>query len=68
MFEEIKTKTITVPGERGEAKKAKLFITLKRHPRFFENIKKFNEIREQNNLLREKYGLSTDKKPESGAT
>ena len=30
-FKEIKTKTIQVQGERGEAKKAKLFIILQRH-------------------------------------
>ena len=33
---------------RGDSKKAKLFITLKRSPDFFENMKKFNEIREEN--------------------
>ncbi len=55
-FQEIKTKTITVSasGNRGDnkrggdSKKAKLFITLKRSPEFFENMKKFNEIREEN--------------------
>lgn len=49
-FAEIKTKTITVQASnnRGDSKKAKLFITLKRSPDFFENMKKFNEIREEN--------------------
>merc|ERR1712127_802722 len=49
-FQEIKTKTITVSASnnRGDSKKAKLFITLKRSPDFFENMKKFNEIREEN--------------------
>lgn len=49
-FAEIKTKTITVQASnnRGDSKKAKLFITLKRSPEFFENMKKFNEIREEN--------------------
>merc|ERR1719394_453675 len=49
-FQEIRTKTITVQASnnRGDSKKAKLFITLKRSPDFFENMKKFNEIREEN--------------------
>ena len=47
-FKQIRTKTIQVQGDRGEGKKAKLFITLERHPKFHENIKKFNEIREEN--------------------
>ena len=54
-FQEIRTKTITVSAsnnrpeaKRGDSKKAKLFITLKRSPEFFENMKKFNEIRELN--------------------
>ena len=49
-FAEIKTKTITVQASnnRGDSKKAKLFITLKRSPDFFENMKKFNDIREEN--------------------
>ena len=47
-FLEIKTKTITVQGNKGDSKKAKLFITLKRSPEFFENMEKFNQVREQN--------------------
>jgi len=49
-FQEIRTKTITVQASnnKGDSKKAKLFITLKRSPDFFENMKKFNEIREEN--------------------
>ncbi len=48
MFNSIKTKTISVQGQRGDVKKAKLFITLGRHANFEENIKKFNEIRAEN--------------------
>ena len=50
-FKEIKTRTITVQGPRGDSKKAKLFITLQRGPDFFENMKKFNEIKEENERL-----------------
>ena len=52
-FKEIRTRTITVQGPRGDrdSKKAKLFITLQRGPDFFENMKKFNEIREENEKL-----------------
>lgn len=49
-FAEIKTKTITVQG-RTEGKKGKLFITLNRSPTFFEELKKFNEIRDENERL-----------------
>jgi len=35
-------------SNRGDSKKAKLFITLERSKDFFENMKKFNEIREEN--------------------
>jgi len=48
----IKTDTIPVSGAAGSkndsSKKAKLFITLKRHANFKDNMKKFNEIREEN--------------------
>ena len=54
VFESIKTKTISVSGDRGDVKKAKLFIVLKRHPNFLENMKKFNEIREENDRLNPK--------------
>lgn len=49
-FQEIRTETITVQASnnRGDSKKAKLFITLRRSPDFFENMKKFNDIREEN--------------------
>ena len=59
----LETKTIEVEESRrrstdprdGEAprlvKRAKLLITLKRSPDFFENMKKFNEIREENEKL-----------------
>jgi len=39
---------VQASNNRGDSKKAKLFITLKRSPDFFENMKKFNEIREEN--------------------
>ena len=35
-------------NNRSDSKKAKLFITLKRSAEFFDNMKKFNEIREEN--------------------
>lgn len=38
-------------SDRGEGKKAKLFITLDRHPDFQANMKKFNEIREENERI-----------------
>ena len=48
----IKTDTIAVQGSANSknesSKKAKLFITLKRHANFKENMKKFNEIKEEN--------------------
>ena len=49
-FQEIRTKTITVQASnnRGDSKKAKLFITLKRSPDFFEHMRKFHELREEN--------------------
>ena len=49
-LKEIRTETITVQtsNNRGDSKKAKLFITLKRSAEFFDNMKKFNEIREEN--------------------
>ena len=50
-FKEIRTRTITVQGSRGDSKKAKLFITLERSSDFFENMKKFNEIKEENERL-----------------
>merc|ERR1711939_573038 len=50
-FKEIRTRTITVQGSRGDSKKAKLFITLQRGPDFYENMKKFSEIKEENERL-----------------
>ena len=50
-FKEIRTRTITVQGSRGDSKKAKLFITLERSNEFFDNMKKFNEIKEENERL-----------------
>ncbi len=54
VFKSIRTKTISVQGDRGDVKKAKLFIVLERHPNFLENMKKFNEIREENDRLNPK--------------
>ena len=59
-FKEIKTRTITVQGQRGDSKKAKLFITLSRGPDFFENMKKFSEIKEENEQIAKKTGISTE--------
>ena len=41
-FEKIQTKTISVKGNRGESKKAKLFITLRKSENFAANMAKFN--------------------------
>ena len=38
-------------SKEGQAKKAKLFITLFRHKDFEANMKKFNEIKEENERL-----------------
>mmetsp|Transcript_1671 Transcript_1671/g.1117 ORF Transcript_1671/g.1117 Transcript_1671/m.1117 type:complete len:125 (+) Transcript_1671:162-536(+) len=58
-FGEIRTKTIQVEStqensRRPESKKAKLFITLHRSKDFFEVMKKFNEIKEENERLNAK--------------
>jgi len=54
-FKEIRTRTITVQGSRGDSsKKAKLFITLQRGPDFEENMKKFTKIKLENEKLAEK--------------
>ncbi len=58
-FKEIKTKTINVQGNKGESKKAKLFITLERSKEFFENMEKFNKIREENEAIKKKNEEST---------
>ncbi len=58
-FKEIKTKTINVQGNKGESKKAKLFITLERSNEFFENMEKFNKIREENEAIKKKNEEST---------
>lgn len=65
-FNKIKTKTINVQGTRGESKKAKLFITLSRGPDFFENMKKFSEIKEENEQAAKKIGATTE--PEKNVT
>jgi len=62
-FKEIRTRTITVQGSRGDSsKKAKLFITLQRGPDFEENMKKFTKIKLENEKLAEK-----NKAAEAGA-
>jgi hypothetical protein len=50
-FGKIETRTVTVSGNRGESKKAKLFITLNKSPNFNENMAKFNKIKEENDVL-----------------
>merc|ERR1712086_736233 len=50
-FKEIRTRTITVAGSRGDSKKAKLFITLQRGPDFYENMRKFSEIKLESEKL-----------------
>ena len=51
-FKNIRTETITVDSkDQGQAKKAKLFITLTKHKDFDANMKKFNDIKEQNEKL-----------------
>lgn len=58
VFKSIRTMTIPVSsksqgaGNRTESsKKAKLLITLQRGPDFFENMRKFSEIKEENERL-----------------
>ena len=58
-FLKIETKTINVQGNKGDSKKAKLFITLKRSADFFTNMENFNKIREENEALKKKAEEST---------
>ena len=55
-FKEIKTQTISMQNERAEGnqmqKKAKLFIRLEKHEKFEENMKKFEEIKADNEAKR----------------
>ena len=61
VFQNIRTETITVDSKDGQAKKAKLFITLTKHEDFEENMRKFNEIKEENEKLQAaKSGTPTD--------
>ncbi len=53
-FLKIETKTISVQGNKGDSKKAKLFITLERSKDFFINMENFNKIREENEALKKK--------------
>lgn len=66
-FKEIRTKTITVQGQKGDSKKAKLFITLQRSENFFENMRKFNEIREENERLQAKNAAANEGEGEAKA-
>ena len=48
-FEQIKTQTITMEREKdGQAKKAKLFIRLKKHAEFDKHYAEFQAIKEFN--------------------
>lgn len=38
-------------GNKGDSKKAKLFITLEKSKDFDENMRKFNEIRQENEKI-----------------
>lgn len=58
-FLKIETKTINVQGNKGDSKKAKLFITLERSKDFFINMENFNKIREENEALKKKNEEST---------
>ena len=54
IIKSIQTKTVTLDGRDGrEAKKAKLLILVDRHPKFFDNMKRFQAIKEENEMLRE---------------
>merc|ERR1719453_1306111 len=66
-FKEIRTRTITVQGQKGDSKKAKLFITLQRSENFFENMRKFNEIREENERLQAKNAAANEGEGEAKA-
>lgn len=50
-FKRIETRTVSVSGNKGESKKAKLFITLTKSPNFEVNMAKFNKIKEENDAL-----------------
>ena len=63
-YERLETKTIEVEQSRGgrgnqdeeprKSSKAKLLITLKKSKNFDENMRKFNEIRDENQKFMEK--------------
>ena len=56
VFESIQTKTIEIEGYNNrEAKKAKLFITLKRSPNFKQVMENSLKIKEENQILSDKY-------------
>ena len=44
------------------SKKAKLLITLQRSPDFFENMRKFSEIKEENERLAKKNEATAEQK------
>lgn len=57
-FKEIKTQTISMQNDRGEAgqmqKKAKLFIRLEKHDDFEKNMENFEKIKADNEKNRPK--------------
>ena len=63
-IKQIKTETITVPGDRGDSKKAKLFIILTRSPDFKENMAKFDAIRRKNEELEGTHKVEEEPKKE----
>ena len=67
-FKEIRTRTITVAGSRGDSKKAKLFITLQRGPDFTENMRRFSEIKLENEKLAAKNAENNAASEEVAAT
>lgn len=67
-FKEIRTRTITVAGSRGDSKKAKLFITLQRGPDFTENMRKFSEIKLENEKLAAKNAENNTATEEAATT
>lgn len=64
-FKEIRTRTITVQGNKGDSKKAKLFITLQKGPDFTENMAKFAAIKQENEELAKKNAAANDEAPDT---
>ena len=51
VFNSINTRTEEM---ENNSKKAKLLVTLKRHPNYFENYKRYEEIKKENDERNEK--------------